>query len=85
MALLEQDREQQQAGDCIWGTLPVVQQLRLQASNAWWRDGGWIGVGSIPGQGTKIPHALRCSQKVKKKKKKIASGQGQNQDAGSQT
>ena len=31
--------------------------------------GGWIGVGSIPGQGTKIPHALRCSQKVRKKKK----------------
>ena len=28
------------------------------------------GAGSMPGRGTKIPHALRCSQKVKKKKKK---------------
>ena len=28
------------------------------------------GTGSIPGEGTKIPHASRCGQKVKKKKKK---------------
>ena len=27
------------------------------------------GAGSIPGQGTKIPHAVCCSQKEKKKKK----------------
>jgi len=26
------------------------------------------GVGSIPGQGTKIPHASQCGQKKKKKK-----------------
>ena len=32
-------------------------------------------VGSIPGQGTKIPqHALGCDQKLKKKKKKRLSG-----------
>ena len=45
------------------GTYLVVQWLRLHASTA--RD-----VGSIPGWGTKIPHAMWCSQKVKKKKKK---------------
>ena len=28
-------------------------------------------MGSIPGQGTKIPHAAWCGQKVKKKKKYI--------------
>ena len=33
----------------------VVQWLRLHASNLG-------GVGSIPGQGTKIPHAKRCIQ-----------------------
>ena len=26
------------------------------------------GVGSIPGRGTKIPHAAGCGQKLKKKK-----------------
>ena len=34
----------------------AVQRLRLPAPNAG-------GMGSIPGQGTKIPHAARCSQK----------------------
>ena len=34
------------------GTSLAVQGLRLQASNAG-------GTGSIPGQGTKIPHAVR--------------------------
>jgi len=29
------------------------------------------GPGSIPGQGTKIPQAMRCSQKIKEKKKRI--------------
>ena len=43
------------------GTSPVVQWLRLCTSNAG-------GVGSIPGQGTKIPHAV---QRVPKNKKKI--------------
>ena len=37
---------------------PVVQWLRLQASKAG-------GIGSIPNQGTKIPHAVWCSQKKK--------------------
>ena len=39
----------------------MVQWLRLRASNAW-------GVGSIPGQGTKIPHATRHGQNKKEKK-----------------
>ena len=29
------------------------------------------GAGSIPGWGAKIPRAVRCSQKLKKKKKKV--------------
>ena len=37
---------------------PVVQWLRLQASKAG-------GIGSIPNQGTKIPHAVWCGQKKK--------------------
>ena len=37
----------------------VVQWLRLCASNAG-------GAGLIPGWGTKIPHAVQCSQKEKK-------------------
>ena len=41
---------------------PAVLWLRLQASTAG-------GVGSIPGQGTKIPHDTWLSQKKKKKKK----------------
>ena len=28
------------------------------------------GMGSIPGQGTKIPHAMQCGRKEKRKKKK---------------
>ena len=44
------------------GTSLAVQGLRLHASNAG-------GTGSIPGQGTKIPHAKQHSQKTKKKKK----------------
>ena len=38
------------------GTYPVVQWLKLYASNSG-------GIGSIPGQGTKIPHATQCHQK----------------------
>ena len=38
----------------------MVQWLRLHASTA-------VGVGSIPGWGTKIPHALGCGQKLKTK------------------
>ena len=60
------------------GTSLVVQWLRLHAANAG-------GTGSIPGGGTKIPHAAWCGQKVKKKKKVgrdlenkfMAAGQGQ--------
>ena len=42
------------------GTSLAVQWLRLHASIAG-------GAGSIPDRGTKIPHAMRCSQKKKKK------------------
>ena len=44
----------------ILGDFPSGQWLRLQASTAG-------GVGSIPGQGTKIPHDTWLSQKKKKK------------------
>ena len=40
----------------VWRTCLVVQWLRFCTSNAG-------GMGLIPGQGTKIPHAARCSQK----------------------
>ena len=42
------------------GTSLVVQLLRLHASTAG-------DVGSIPGQGTKIPHAMEHGQKIKNK------------------
>ena len=42
-----------------FGTSLVVQRLRLYTPNAG-------GVGSIPGQGTKILHATQCGQKKKK-------------------
>ena len=45
------------------GTSLEVQWLRLLASNAG-------GAGSIPGQGTKIPHVAWHGQKLKIKKKK---------------
>ena len=45
------------------GTSLVVQWLRLHASMAG-------GVGSIPGQGTKIPHAARPKNKNKKNNRK---------------
>ena len=48
------------------GISPVVQWLRLHASNAG-------GMGSIPGQGTKIPHASQCGQIEKKKKRTTAN------------
>ena len=48
------------------GSSPVVQWLRLCASNAG-------GMGLIPGQGTKILHASRSGKEEKKKKKKIQS------------
>ena len=44
-----------------WTSL-AVQWLRRHVSNA-------VGAGSIPGQGTKIPHAVQHGQKRKKKKK----------------
>ena len=50
----------------------MVQRLRLHASNAG-------GVGSIPGQGTKIPHATRCGQItiiiIIKKKEEVIEGE----------
>ena len=41
------------------GTSPVAQQVRLYSSSV-------EGEGLIPGWGTKIPHAVWCSQKVNK-------------------
>ena len=46
------------------GPFLAVQGLRLHTSNA-------EGMGSNPGQGTKIPHAIQHSLKKKKKIKKI--------------
>ena len=46
------------------GTSLVVQWLRLCASAAG-------GKGLIPGQGTKIPHAIACDLEGKKKTKQI--------------
>ena len=43
----------------LWGTSLAIQWLGLHAATAG-------GVGSIPGRGTKIPHAARRSQKKKK-------------------
>ena len=45
----------------LFGNSPDVQWLGLCTSTAG-------GMGSIPGQGTKIPHATLCSQRKKKKK-----------------
>ena len=53
--------------NCIWGTSLAVQWLRLCASTA-------VGAGSIPGQGTKSPHAAWCSQKKKKKNTTVFGG-----------
>ena len=47
---------------------PGGQWLRLHTSNAG-------GTSSIPGWGTKIPHAMRHSQKTERKKKKIHAPQ----------
>ena len=44
----------------IQGTSLEVQWLRLHASTA-----GFTGL--IPDQGSKIPHAMQCGQKKKKK------------------
>ena len=38
------------------------------------------GTGSVPGQGTKIPHALRCSQGKKKKKQKRKKREKRNKN-----
>ena len=46
----------------VWRTSLAVQWLRLCTSMAG-------GVGLIPGQGTKTPHAMLCGLKMKKKKK----------------
>ena len=44
-----------------WGTSLAVQWLKLRTSTAG-------GMGSIPGQGTKISHAARCGQNKNKNK-----------------
>ena len=55
------------------GTSLVVQWLRLHASNAG-------GMGSIPGWGTKIPHAMECGKKnTKKQTKKTLTGNPDSQ------
>ena len=46
----------------ILGTFLGVQRLRFRTSTAG-------GVGLIPGQGTKILHAMQCGQKKEKKEK----------------
>ena len=51
-----------------YGTLLVVQWLGLRASTA-------RGMDSIPGWGTKIPHAMQCGQKNKVTKNCTASFQ----------
>ena len=59
MCLLNTSRQEVQDS----GTSLAVQWLRLCASNA-------KGVGSIPGWGTKIPHAIwRGQENIKKKKR----------------
>ena len=55
------------------GTSLVAQWLRLCASNAG-------GVGSIPGQGTKTPHATKHDQKTRTKKKKKQETQRKQKD-----
>ena len=58
------------------GISPVVQWLRLHASNAG-------GMGSIPGQGTKIPHIVwlgeKSKKKINKRRRKGRRGAGLNQ------
>ena len=49
------------------GTSLAVQWFRRQASTSG-------GLGSIPGQGTKIPNAVQCSKKKKKKTKTKGNG-----------
>ena len=62
----EKQNHEQENGH--FGTSLAVPWLRLRASNAW----GVGGAGSIPGQGTKIPHAAqRGQEKIFKKKKKV--------------
>ena len=51
---LELPRQRKGGEGLPWG----VQWLRLHATTAG-------GVGSIPGRGTKIPHAGQCGQKIK--------------------
>ena len=49
-------------GGRVVGDFVVVWWLTLHSSNAG-------GMGSIPGQGIKIPHAVQHGQEIKKKKK----------------
>ena len=58
MKCIVQDQER----ELCWTSL-VVQRLRLCTSTAG-------GTGSIPDQGTKIPHAAQRGKKKKKKKRK---------------
>ena len=69
LAYTSRKRQQRLSREKNEGASLLVQWLRLHATSAG-------GTGSIPGQGTKIPHAACCSQKIrfqkdiKKKKKK---------------
>ena len=51
---------------------PVVKNLSCNAEDA----------GSIPGRGTKIPHAAECGQKNLKKKKSTQEGKFNNEKLG---
>ena len=56
------------------GASLAVQWLRLQVSNAGC-------TGSIPPQGTEIPHAAQCGQKIKEKKRgKVRKGMEKQRD-----
>ena len=50
----------------LQGIFLVIQWLRLHACNA-------RGMGLNPGQGTRIPHAVWCSQKIIKSNKELSS------------
>ena len=59
----ERNCHHQHVGDIIkheTGTSLVAQWLRLHSANAG-------GMGSIPSQGTKIPHTMQHSQKIERK------------------
>ena len=58
---------------CRQGTSLVVQWVRLCTSKSW-------GAGSFPHQGTKIPHAMQCGQKIKFQLKKKKENESMDMD-----